>query len=217
MTHPPAMGGGVGAPPLVIPIVRPPIPLTTTTPPPDPLPNERFDTIIVPPPIVIIPPPPPPLGGVIWLITTTTTTTTTPFPQCPTSISKVFLERHWWDECPISTCGNPGVPGSCSLATIGPINIYSDIFNNSCLKVIDPIVASVSYTFDNFGYVEGKNGSFGCPADNDCNICAGSATIIPFIESVNSDQSRAYIIGFAQNAFHGGPYSLAANITFNFS
>lgn len=219
MTHPPAMGGGGDAPPIVVPIVRPPVPLTTTTPPPDPLPNERFSPIIVSPPIVIIPPPPPPLGVPIFpLLTTTTTTTTTTTPAPCLSISKTFLEKHWWDECPVSTCGQPGVPGSCSLSTIGPINIYSDIFNNSCLKsIINPILVTVSYSFDNFGYVEGQDGSFGCPADNDCNICQGSITIIPFIEFVSLDQSRAYITAFAQNAFHGGPYSLQINATFNFS
>jgi hypothetical protein len=43
-----------------------------------------------------------------------------------------------------------------------------------------------------------------------CEVGTTSGTIIPFIETVSTTQSRAYVYAFAQNSVAGGPYEIEA-------
>lgn len=138
---------------------------------------------------------------------------------CPIDLgTKSYSEYHGFDQCPnvgepCPSGPNPDSP-SCAGRRIGPVTLRSDPFPTDCLKKLKPI-AAISYSADNFGYASGESGQIGCPSTNECITCGASGTVTPFVESAGSGRSRMKITAYAQNAPHGGPYSLTVTATFS--
>lgn len=128
--------------------------------------------------------------------------------SCPTEIGEaIYAESHGSDECPTvgSPCGTDSP--SCASLTIGPVPMYSGAFSTSCLENLQPR-AFASFYADNYGSMYGETS---INFDNGpCAVGTTSGTIIPFIETVNSTQSRAYVYALAQNSVAGGPYGIQA-------
>lgn len=129
-----------------------------------------------------------------------------------------YFETHGSDECP--NVGEPcpsgdGTP-SCANARIGPISLRSDEFQTDCLDKLKP-VAIIGYSADNFGLASGESGEVGCPSTSTiiCDSCSEIGEVTPFVDSVGNGKSVMRITAFAQNAPHGGPYSLAVTATFS--
>ena len=127
---------------------------------------------------------------------------------CPSEIGEAtYVENHGYDECP--EIGPPCYidSPSCANLTIGPIPLYSQIFSTSCLEDLEPR-AFASFYADNYGSMYGETSiNFD---DGPCAVGTTSGTIIPFIETINPTQSRAYVFAFAQNSVAGGPYGIEA-------
>ena len=136
----------------------------------------------------------------------------------PTS-SVSYNEVHGFDECPrvLPPCyGGTPVPGeTCAGRTIGPLDlefpetIPEEIRN---LGIVYP-AAAITYQADNFGFASGASGEVGCNGTNACVICSQSGVIEPFF---NSSTGKYFISAYAQNAPHGGPYSLIVSATLTF-
>jgi len=136
---------------------------------------------------------------------------------CPRFINTAsYYEAHGSDECPNVSppCVPPGGPSpSCANLKIGPITLRSDPFPTECLEILRP-EAAIGYFADNFGFASGQRGRVGCPPNNDCSVCGQMGSVIAFVDNVGGGKSRMRITAYAQNAPHGGPYSLAVTASF---
>jgi hypothetical protein len=128
--------------------------------------------------------------------------------------TRTYAAGYGFEECPnvSEPCGGDG-SASCANLIIGPITLESNPFPSECLKIFDPF-AAVGIRADNFGFAFGQIGEVGCPPSNACVTCSESGTVTPFIENAGDGQSIMTVTAFAQNAPHGGPYSLNVSATF---
>lgn len=138
-----------------------------------------------------------------------------PCTCCELGSTDSYSEYHGTNECPGVGEPCPSGTGSptCAGFRIGPIDLYSEEFPTFCLRSKQP-KASVAYSADNFGFVTGQSGQIGCPSSNECVICGESGVLTPFVETVSPTTSRLKLTAFAENAPHGGPYSLYVTANF---
>jgi alpha-tubulin suppressor-like RCC1 family protein len=118
----------------------------------------------------------------------------------------------WFDVCPNVRvpCGDDPV-GSCAGLSIGPVEIYSNYITTSCAS--ENHTAIISGFFDNFGWIEGTNGRIEMPFSDACETTNVTGTLIPYVE-IDGISGRLYLLAFAENAPHGGPYGMDIQVQF---
>lgn len=131
--------------------------------------------------------------------------------------TKSYSESHGFDECPdvAKPCGGDD-SGSCSGATISG-DFISKEFPEECFEEKTPKASFVLYA-DNYGYVQGAGAPDKCSnfGTDECVQCFHTGIVDPIILDGAPGFKKMKVLYFAQNAPHGGPYSIDVTVDFYF-
>jgi hypothetical protein len=137
---------------------------------------------------------------------------------CCNTDTKSIFKSFGYDVCPkvAPPCGGDS-SASCAGAIIQGV-VESKEFLKSCFTDYTP---KVYYSFgaDNFGYIQGQGSPIFCPnyGSDACTTCYIQGILTPeIIPGKNAGYKKMKVSYLAQNAPHGGPYSVSLSLEFYF-